>query len=332
MSYHAARMRPWPVAVAVLLVTGAAHADVTATERAMARELFEQGRKLMKDKKYAQACAKLGESQRLDPAPGTLLNLAVCHEAEGKPATAWSEFNDALTLARRDGRNDRVELATKYLQKLEARLSRLTIEVPMDSRVPGLEVRLDGGGVGKPVWGTAVPVDPGDHVVEATSPGREPWRAEIALGDNGDRQSVKVPRLKKLAEPKPGAAPKDQPAADRGARTEDTGSAQRTAGYVVGALGLVGLGIGGYFGLRAFSRWDERNAHCTDAGCDPTGVEAGDDAERAAMIANVGVGVGLAAVAVGTYLVLTAGSSEHAASARPTSDGHGLVLGYGKRF
>lgn len=325
-------MRLWRVAAAVVAMSGVARADVTATERAMARELFEEGRKLLKEKKYAQACAKLGESQRLDPAPGTLLNLAVCHEAEGKPATAWSEFNDALTLARRDGRTDRVELATKYLQKLEARLSRLTIEVPMDSRVPGLVVRLDGGSVGKPAWGTAVPVDPGAHVIEATSPEREPWRVELTVADNGDRQTVKVPRLKKLTEPNGAATPKEQPVADRGAAPAESGSTQRTVGFVVGGVGLVALGVGGYFGLRAFSRWDERNNHCGDAGCDPTGVEAGDEAERAAMFSNIGVGVGLAGVAVGTYLVLSAGSGEHAATSRPTPDGSGLVLGYRKQF
>ncbi|MCK6532196.1 MAG: hypothetical protein L6Q84_04415 [Polyangiaceae bacterium] len=320
-------MRAWPSAFVILTLASVAAAAPSATERTLARELFEQGRKLMADKDYPKACAKLAESQRLDPAPGTLLNLAVCHEAEGKTATAWAEFNDALSLAKRDGRKDRIDLATQHLADLEPRLSRLTIEVPAASRLSGLEIELDGSRVGRPAWGSGVPVDPGTHQVTARAPGWKDWQAEITLGDRADRKTITVPALQK-ASTKVGEAPeKRKPAA----RDVGTGSGQRTTGYVVGGLGIVALGVGGYFGLRAYSRWDDRNAHCTDAGCDPTGVDAGDDAKQAATIANIGVGVGAAALATGVILVLTAGPSERAA-ASVTPDGRGMTLRYQRSF
>jgi hypothetical protein len=263
------------------------------------------------------------------------LNLAVCHEAEGKTATAWSEFNDALTLARRDGRADRVELATRHLAKLEPRLSRLTIEVPTEVRVAGLEVKLDGGSVGRPVWGTPVPIDPGKHVVEASAPGRKAWRAEVDLGDGADRKSVTVPSMERA--PESSEKNGQRGAGPAGARREvgsESGAGQRTTGYVIGGIGIAALGVGSFFGLRAYSRWDERNAHCTDAGCDPTGVEAGDDASRAATYANIGVGVGLVGVAAGTYLVLSAGSGKRSpsAAAHPTPDGRGMLIRYRRAF
>ncbi|MBI3206977.1 MAG: hypothetical protein HYZ29_35900 [Myxococcales bacterium] len=320
-------MRAWRSAFVILTLAGVAVAEPSATERALARELFEQGRKLMADKAYPKACAKLAESQRLDPAPGTLLNLAVCHEAEGKTATAWAEFNDALSLAKRDGRKDRIGLATQHLANLEARLSRLTIDVPAVSRVSGLEIKLDGSRVGRPAWGTAIPVDPGAHLVTASAPGWKDWQTEITLGETSDRKTVAVPALQK-ATVKSGATGDPQKPVPRDA---GAGSGQRTTGYVVGAIGLVGLGVGGYFGYRAYSRWDDRNAHCTDAGCDPTGVDAGDDAKQAATIANIGVGIGVAALATGAILVLTAGPSERA-SASLTPDGRGLTLGYRRAF
>lgn len=123
---------------------------------------------------------------------------------------------------------------------------------------------------------------------------------------------------------KPRPKPRPKPA--------DTGKTQRLIGYGVGGVGVVALGIGGYFGLRAFSRWDDRNAHCSDAGCDPKGVEAGDDADTAATIADVGIGIGVVGVGVGTYLVLSAGSSERTLSAQPTADGGGAVVRYGGAF
>lgn len=318
-------MRLLGVAALILLSARTAGAEVSATERALARELFVQGRKLLAEKKFAEACPKLAESQRIDPAPGTLLNLAVCHEEEGKTATAWSEFNDALTLARRDGRGDRVRLAETHLKKLEPRLSRLALEVPAAARVPGLVVALDGTSLGEALWGSEVPIDPGHHVIEASAPGRKAWRAEVTLGADADRKSLQVPELLLLPKPvKPRPKPRPKPA--------DTGKTQRLIGYGVGGVGVVALGIGGYFGLRAFSRWDDRNAHCSDAGCDPKGVEAGDDADTAATIADVGIGIGVVGVGVGTYLVLSAGSSERTLSAQPTADGGGAVVRYGGAF
>ena len=92
--------------------------------------LFQQGRALMADGRIAEACQKLEESQRLDPAGGTILNLALCHEQEGRLARSWSEFKEAMVVAKRDGRRDRELEAANHVSALEPRLSRLTIVVP----------------------------------------------------------------------------------------------------------------------------------------------------------------------------------------------------------
>src|SRR5262249_35450838 len=89
------------------------------TERAQV--LFEQARQLVAAGRYAEACAMFAESQRLDPAGGTLLNLAVCHESEGKMLAAWAEFHEARVQARQDGRTDREDLAAAHIARLESR-------------------------------------------------------------------------------------------------------------------------------------------------------------------------------------------------------------------
>src|SRR5688572_25506958 len=102
-----------------LLVTPAAFAQKgTATERALAQSLFDEARIAMKEGNYAEACPKLAKSQKLDPSGGTLLNLAVCHQNEGKTASAWVEFNDALSQAIKDNRADRQALARKGIDEL----------------------------------------------------------------------------------------------------------------------------------------------------------------------------------------------------------------------
>jgi hypothetical protein len=88
-----------------------------ADDTPIAESLFQQGLGAMERGEYARACGLLAESQRLDPGGGTLLNLALCHERAGKVATAWARFHDALGIARRDARVDRITFATAKTQE-----------------------------------------------------------------------------------------------------------------------------------------------------------------------------------------------------------------------
>ena len=107
--------------------------------------LFKEGRRLYDLHRFAEACPKFAESYRVDPATGSLLALASCHEAEGKLATAWSEYGEVVSRARRDGRQDRADAAQARVSALEPKLGRLTITVtPGAAALPGIAVRRDG--------------------------------------------------------------------------------------------------------------------------------------------------------------------------------------------
>jgi hypothetical protein len=161
----------------------------------LAEELYREARELMDQKRYEEACKKFAESNRLDPATGTLLNLASCHEALGRTATAWAEFGEALLAARRDQRPDRVQFAEERIRALEPKLSRLSVVVPTEVRVDGLEVRIDGKVIGAAAWGVSAPTDPGLHRIEASAPGRKSWSAEVSVGAEADKKSISVPFL-----------------------------------------------------------------------------------------------------------------------------------------
>ena len=189
------------VLVALLLAPGPANAQPTSAETALAETLYKQGRELMAEGKYAEACPKFAESYRLDPVTGTLLNLATCHETQGRLATAWSEFNDAISAARRDGREDRVRYAQEHLAAIEPKLSRLTITVAPDADLEGLEITLNGSSIGRAALGVATPLDPGEHVITAGAPGKKEWSVTVKLETPGESKMVAVPALERAPVP-----------------------------------------------------------------------------------------------------------------------------------
>lgn len=189
--------------VALLAVPGRALAQ-TETRAAVAEAVYRQARDLMAAGKYDEACPKFAESQRLDPATGTLLNLAACHEKQGRLATAWLEYSDAQMAARRDAREDRVEYARARAQQLEPQLSRLTLSLATGADDPTLSIELDGANVGRAVLGAPTPVDPGPHTVRVSAAGKNAWSANVEIGAVADQQSLVIPPLENLP---PEAAP-----------------------------------------------------------------------------------------------------------------------------
>src|SRR5450432_3787567 len=117
--------RAW---IAAAIICGwAAPAAAQVSNAALAESLFREGKRLSGEHKFAEPCPKVAESYRLDPGLGTLLNLATCHESEGKPASAWAEFSDASSQARREGDSDRGQLAEDHMKALEPKLAHVSV-------------------------------------------------------------------------------------------------------------------------------------------------------------------------------------------------------------
>jgi hypothetical protein len=303
-------LAPCAVVFSTLGNADARASDATAADRVLATELFNEGRSLMAEKQYSKACRKLEESEHLDPGGGTLLNLALCHELEGRTATAWSEFHDALAMARRDGRADREDQAQHHIQALEPRLTRLVITVPADAQLPDLVVQRDGSPIGSAAWGAAAPIDPGRHVVAAQAPGRVGWQTTIDISGEGTQKTVTVPILELLPSSSPTAPTVAAPVALQVLPTPPTDSAHRTwqrpAALVVGGLGVVGVAVGAFFGLEAQNGWRDAQPRCLQNVCDDQGYRAWTDATRNATVSTIAFAVGGAAIAGGAVLWLTA--------------------------
>ena len=199
----------WLLLGAALLATSTARAQ-SGSDVTTAQALFEEGKRLMQDKHFAEACPKLVESQQLDPGGGTLLAIALCHEGEGRLATAWGDFNLAASEARKDHRTNRETAALGHVRALEPRLTRARIVVAMG--VPGLQISRDEKPVGSAELGTPLPIDAGDHTFEARAPGKETWHKTITIAGEGKTVDVTVPILEDEPKP-PSVAPAPVPTA-----------------------------------------------------------------------------------------------------------------------
>jgi serine/threonine-protein kinase len=308
-----------------MLAAAHGHAQ-SAADAAAAEALFDEALKLMEAGKQAEACPKLAESQRLDPGVGTMLYLGDCYQQIGKTASAWATFREAAYAARAGGQLDREKTALELADKLKPVLSTLTIVVePKD--LQGLEVSNDGKPVRKALWGTAIPVDPGEVGVEAVAPGKQRWATRVAIPKGPASITTTVPVLKDEPVAAPPVAPPPaatEPAPSRpppAARDPgpDPGGTQRTVGWIVGGVGLAALGAGTFFALRAKSLDSDADSECrrddTDL-CSAEGVGFAEDAGSAATIATIAFGVGIVGVGTGATLLLTAPSQAESA-ARP---------------
>jgi len=301
-------------ALAIFAASTANAQSAGASNRAAAEALFGEGRKLAASGKYAEACPKFEASEQLDPGLGTLLNLAACYEKLGKTASAWAEYKEAIPLARASGSKVRLDLATERAAALESRLSMLTIRAIAGSEeATGLEIRRDGVPVQPAELGTPIPLDPGPHTVEAVAPGKQKWASTVQLADAA-KLDVNVPALTPVPgnASAPTKAETSKPVEPPPPEAASSGSAQRTTAIVVGAVGLVGLGVGTVFGIGASSKWSEAKSGCTayPYGCSADALDAKSSGQSKATISTVGFIVGGAAIAGATVLWFTAPSRE----------------------
>jgi len=263
--------------------------DLTAA----AEQLFEEGRALLAQNELAEACPKLAESHRLDPAVGTLLNLGECYEKAGKTASAWATYIEADTLARRLGQGARAEFAASRARVLGASLPMLSIDVTPTRDGAGavaVTVKRDGEVIAEPAWRTFVPVDPGEHRIEASAPGFRPFTRTISVTP-GERAHVAVPALE---------------AADPAASVSSS-SHLRTLGVALVGAGALTTGAGLFFGARARSRNDDaRSNFCNGVTCTSRGETLLNEADTAATWSTILVSVGVTALVGGIVLYLVA--------------------------
>jgi hypothetical protein len=298
----AKRPSPSLSGLAILLgfATAAASATAAPTEETPAQRadrLFDESKPLLGAGRYAEACPKLSESQSLDPATGTLLALALCHEGEGKTASAFAELGEVVTLAKKEKRADRVKLATQHIAALGPVLSHIQLSVPPEvATIVGLTIERDGRAIPAAEWNQATPADPGEHVVGAAAPGRSAWRTTFVL----PKQETKTVTV--------GPLPPVAPTREEAAVVTDGTRWKRQAGLITLGGGAVALAVGVAVGIDALVENGKVKDLCPGATCTAgsPGAEKSQTVQAEAWASDVALGLGAVAAGIGAYLLLTA--------------------------
>jgi hypothetical protein len=274
--------------VSAFVWAAVARADPEA-DLATSNALFEEAKRLQAEGHVAEACDKYAQSYRLAPRGGTLLNLGLCHEDQGKLLDARRELTEALAIAKRDGRADRVPVAEQHLAAIEGKLSFVEI-VPPPNAPADLEIKVDDAPVPRDAWGR-VPVEAGRHVVRASSRVGPPREIEITIGP-AEKARATIPPFEVAREaPRPSPPPPSPPPSDN--------RGLRTAALVAG---LSGLGISLVTGAWALDRKVVVRDHCLGKACDQTGADAASLGRVLVIVSTAAFGVGV--VGFGAWLLL----------------------------
>jgi hypothetical protein len=206
------------------------------------------------------------------------------------------------------------------LEQVETNTPSIVVEGKDKKGAPTTAVRVlvDGSVALERLDGRALPLDPGEHRLRFEAP--EGVRDQTIVVVEGQKNR---PIVVDFEEPKTSAPREVAPVVDTsGARS------QRTIGFVVGGVGIASLAVGTIVGLLALGAAGDATCSSPCFARDATGApnpklvnadDAYDRANRYAWVSNVTLGVGLVALAVGAYLVLTS----RPAPTRATASGGG---------
>lgn len=274
------------LAVACAVVSMTFAPAVAAAEESTADRLFTEGRAAMQARAFARAIPLLEESQRLDPAAGTLLNLAVCHAELGHTATAYRLFGEALFAAEQKGDVEQAELARERREALVGKLATVRVVIAGD-----VVVTIDGEAITPAALARDVPLDPGAHRLVATYPSGRTW--ETTFATSLGRTSIEVPVDRAPPAPPP---PTEAPAS--------TWSGLRVAGAATVTASILAVGVATFFTVRALDLRGESDDACPNGRCTRDGVALNDEARANGDRATAFAITGAVGLALGTVLYL----------------------------
>ncbi len=201
-----------------------------------AHELFSQAERDEDAGRWQDALDKIRMVAHVKETAGVRYHLALCEERLGALNSALEDYTGAQAQAGLENAKDVLRLVGPALTALGPRVPSLTIHIVPDPAEA--TVTVDGAALDRSLWGQPVRINPGEHQVEASAPGRTPIRTTVTL-HVGEATVVEVA----LAEvPVPGPAP---PLSAPAMPPPNSSPPPRTAAIATTAAAVVLVGFGG---------------------------------------------------------------------------------------
>lgn len=292
-------MRLSPFALSTIFALSLFCTPSFAQDQAAAEALFRSAQEAAEQGDWRTACDRFEESNRLEPAPGTVLNIGRCREMLGQFASAWKSYGEAAQ--RLKAGDKRATFARNKVKELESRVPHLTLIGP-DADTP-YTVFVEEVEFAQASLGVPLPFDPGQLTIVVRAEGHEDFSLEVELGEG-----VQVEQRLEL-----GARISEAPLEPTTSAEKSNGKA--TASFVVAGAGA-GLAIFG--GVWAAVERGKVGDSCPDRDCGTN--EAAYDAtvrgRTAVVLLASGAGVALIGAGLGTYFLLQDESDEVALAPR----------------
>lgn len=198
-----------------------------------------------------------------------------------------------------------------------------------------VKVVMDGRPFLERLQGVAVDADLGEHELTFIANGHAPVTQRIVFREGEKARLVRVvisddgdERGEAAADPRKSASPPEvatEPGSDTivtvTPREHSPRSSRRTAGYIVGGVGLAGLAIGGVFGYLTLRNKSEQIDNCgSELSCADyaKATKAHEDAKSNGLVSTVAFVAGAAATGLGLVLVLSGRPSSRDTAASTT--------------
>lgn len=277
-----------------------------------ADKLFKMARDASKRGDHATACRLFKESHALDPALGTLHNIARCEEEQGHLASAVQRYREVVAQA--PAGSERAEYATKRLAWLEPKVPTLRLRLAADSA--DARVAVDGRLLEPTELSVALSLDPGKHAIEVRRKDGVVRAYEVELKE-AERRELEVAQVpedapRPVESPRPltrrsAPAPKPAPTSSAGQDARPRGG-DTTLGWVVLGAGAGALALSGVAALFVLDRKATVEKDC-DANLvckSQAGKDAADSGQTWSTIGTIAFVAGAVGVGAGTYLLVSA--------------------------
>jgi hypothetical protein len=253
-----------------------------------AKTAFTEASKKFDEGDFAGALPLFQKADDLYPGAAPKHKIAICRDKLGNTTEAIAAYKAFIASDPGDKYVDRIAEANQRIGELEATLP-ATVTIAVAPEGIAAQITVDGN----PASGTELTLPAGEHTIVVTAEGHEPL-TEVVTVRGSEKRTLTLTLTPVAAAPPPPPPAEPQP-------TEDEGRSNVPA-YVT--LGIAGAGVilGTVFGIQALSA----KSNFDD---DPT-VDNADEAERAALIADMSFGVALTFGITGAVLLFSGGDDE----------------------